>query len=162
MITLQKMNEEEFRAFKKFSVSDYAADLMSGQNLSREQALKDAATEFDEALPDGLETEDSFIMNIKDTNGNRVGWIEFKYYTRDDDGKRYVFLEDLLIFEPERRKGFAAAAIDEMNTLAEKDDCSSSELFVWDHNPGGMSLYEKCGYKSSRRGEGGTCMVKKL
>jgi GNAT superfamily N-acetyltransferase len=101
-------------------------------------------------------------MNIKDANENRVGWIEFKYYAHNDDDQKFVFLEDLLIFEPERKKGFAAAAIAEMNTLAKKDGCSSSELFVWDHNPGGMRLYEKCGYTPSCRGEGGTHMVKIL
>ena len=155
------MTEEEFRAFKKYSVDDYAVDLMKGQGLSHEQALTDAAAEFDRTLPDGLETENCFLMNIKDANENRAGWIEFKYYT-NEEGKKWVFLEDLLIFESERRKGFASAAIDEMNVLAKKDGCSSSVLFVWDHNPGGMRLYEKCEYKPYSREEGGTIMVKEL
>ena len=70
-----------------------------------------------------------------------------KYYTREDDGRYCVFLEDLLIFESERRKGFASAAIREMNELARQDGCASSVLFMRDHNPGGMRLYEKCGYR---------------
>ena len=90
------------------------------------------------------------------------GRIYFKYYTREDDDQYYVFLEDLLIFESERRRGFASAAIHEMNTLARQDGCSSSVLFVWDHNPEGMSLYEKCGYKPYNREEGGTYMVREL
>ena len=102
------------------------------------------------------------MMNVEDENENRVGWIYFKYYAREDDDQYYVFLEDLLIFESERRKGFASAAIHEMNTLARQDGCSSSVLFVWDHNPEGMSLYEKCGYKPYNRVEGGTYMVKEL
>ena len=101
-------------------------------------------------------------MNIEDGNKKKVGWIFFKYYSREGDGQYYVFLEDLLIFESERRRGFASAAIYEMNTLARQDGCSSSVLFVWDHNPEGMSLYEKCGYKPYNREEGGTYMVKEL
>lgn len=162
MITLRKMTEDEFRAFKMSSVADYAVDLMKGRHISPEQALMEAEKEFSADLPDGLDTEYSFMMNIEDGNENKVGWIFFKYYTREDDGQYYVFLEDLLIFEPERRKGFASAAIHEMNTLAQQDGCSSSVLFVWDHNPEGMNLYEKCGYKPSNREEGGIYMVKEL
>ena len=162
MMTLRKMTEDEFRAFKKSSVADYAVDLMKGRNISPEQALIEAEEEFDADLPDGLDTEYSFMMNIEDGNEKRVGWIYFKYYTREDDDQYYVFLEDLLIFESERRRGFASAAIYEMNTQARQDGCSSSVLFVWDHNPEGMSLYEKCGYKPYNREEGGTYMVKEL
>ncbi len=162
MITLQKMNKEEFRTFKEFSISDYAMDLMNGQNLSREQALNDAEEEFDGDLPDGLETKDSFVMNIVDANENRVGWIWFQYYSNEDDNIKWVFLEDLLIVESERRKGYASAAIEEMNVLAKKDGCTLSELFVWYHNPGGVSLYEKLGYKPFDPGKGGTYMRKVL
>ena len=156
------MTEDEFHAFKKTSVADYAVDLMKGQNISPEQALTEAEEEFDATLPDGLDTENSFMMNIEDAKRNRVGWIFFKYYVREEDDQYYVFLEDLLIYESERRKGFASAAIHEMNTLARQDGCSSSVLFVWGHNPEGMRLYEKCGYKPYNREEGGTYMVKEL
>ena len=162
MITLRKMTEDEFRAFKKSSVADYAVDLMKGRNISPEQALMEAEEEFDADLPDGPDTEYSFVMNVEAENEHRVGWVYFKYYAREDGDQYYVFLEDLLIFESERRKGFASAAIHEMNMLAKQDGCSSSVLFVWDHNPEGMSLYEKCGYAPYNRAEGGTYMVKEL
>ena len=162
MMTLRKMTEDEFRAFRKFSVADYAADLMKGRDKNPEKALMEAEAEFDADLPDGLDTEHSFMMNVEDANENRVGWIFFKYYVREEDDQYYVFLEDLLIYESERRKGFASASIHEMNTLARQDGCSSSVLFVWDHNPEGVGLYEKCGYKPYTREEGGTYMVKEL
>ena len=162
MVTLQKMNEEEFRTYMEFSVSDYAADLMKGRDISPERALKEAKEEFDGDLPGGLETKDSFVMNIVDANKNRVGWIWFYYFADEESDKMQVFLADLLIFESERRQGFASAAINKMNTLAKKDGCSSSLLFVWDHNPGGMSLYEKCEYKPYGRERGGTYMLKEL
>ena len=127
MMTLRKMTEDEFRAFKKFSVADYASDLMKGRDMNPEQALMEAEMEFGADLPDGLDTECSFMMNIEDGNENKVGWIFFKYYSRE-----------------------------------RQDGCSSSVLFVWDHNPEGMSLYEKCGYKPYNREEGGTYMVKEL
>ncbi len=162
MITLHGMNEEEFRGFRESSVSDYAEDLMKGRGLGREQALREAEKEFDEILPDGLETEHGFLMHIEDANGNRVGWICFRYYRREDDGRYDVFLEDLLIFGSERRKGFASAAIDAMNAMAKRFGCASSVLYVWDHTPEGMRLYEKCGYRPKRREGEGTIMGKEL
>ncbi len=161
MITLRKMDEEEFCAFRETSISDYAEDLLSGQDMDREQALSAAENEFDGTLPDGLGTEHSFIMNVEDARGNRVGWIFFKYYVGEDD-EFFVFLEDLLIFEGERRKGYASEAIREMNEQARRDGCSSSLLFVWDHNPAGMRLYEKCGYTPDDHETGGTYMIRKL
>ena len=59
------MTEDVFRAFKKSSVADYAVDLMKGRNISLEQALMEAEEEFDADLPDGLDTEYSFMMNLK-------------------------------------------------------------------------------------------------
>ena len=137
MITLIRMTEEEFWVFRESSIADYADDLTTGQNVSRLQAVKE------------------------DSNGKNVGWIWFEYDTKDN-GTQQVFLCDLLIFESERRKGFASASIDAMNALAKKDGCSSSVLFVWDHNPGGIALYEKNGYMLSERGEGGSFMLKEL
>ena len=162
MITLHKMTEDGFRAFRQSSVSEYTSDLMKGRELSPEQALKEAEEEFDMILPDGLETKYSYLMNIEDANENKVGWIFFKYIANGEDDQSYVFLEDLLIFKSERRKGFASAAIKEMNTQAKKDGCSSSALFVWDHNPDGLRLYKKCGYKVESNAAGGVYMVKEL
>ena len=35
----------------------------------------EAEAEFDADLPDGLDTEHSFVMNIEDGNEKRVGWM---------------------------------------------------------------------------------------
>jgi len=112
------MTEKEFRAFKKYSVADYAEDLIKGQSMSREQALMDAEKEFDRGLPDGLGTADNFLMNIENANGKNVGWIWFQYDINGDSNTKQVFLADLLIFESERRQGYASAALNEMNTCA--------------------------------------------
>ena len=82
-MTLRKMTEDEFRAFKKFSVADYAVDLKKGRDMNPEQALMEAEKEFSADLPDGLDTECSFMMNIEDGNENKVGWIYFKYRSEE-------------------------------------------------------------------------------
>ena len=161
MIELLKMNETEFAVFKEYSVADYAEDLMKEKDITREQALFDASKEFDAGLPEGPDTKNSFVMNIQDESGKILGRIWYEYET-DEEGNLSVFLCDLLIFEQERRKGHASSAIFQMNRLAKADGCLYSSLFVWNHNPAGMSLYEKCGYRPGAGGEGGIFMIKKL
>ena len=162
MVTLKKMSEKEFLDYKEFSISEYAQDLTKGKNISYEQARIDAKKEFEFGLPNGLDTKNSFLMNIVAKDGEKVGWLWFQYDTNEEGNSKQVFLADLFIFESERRKGYASDAINEMNRIAKNDCCSSSALFVWEHNPKGLGLYEKCGYKYFQQGEGGIFMLKEL
>ena len=162
MITFNKMTEKEFLDYKEFTIAGYAQELVKGKNISYERARIDAKNEFEFGLPNGLDTENSFLMNIVAEDGKKVGWIWFQYDTNREGNSKQVFLADLLIFESERRKGYAFEAINEMNSIAKNDCCSSSALFVWDHNPEGLELYEKCGYKPYQQGNGGLFMLKEL
>ncbi|MBO4832162.1 MAG: GNAT family N-acetyltransferase [Oscillospiraceae bacterium] len=161
MVRLRKMTGEEFQRFKEYSIADYAKDLIRGKGLDREQALSESEKDFEGSLPEGTETEGQFLMTIED--GQRrtgVGWIWFFYET--EDGIRQVWLNDFLIHEDERRKGYATAAISEMERIAKNDGCARSALLVWDHNPAGYDLYRKCGYGTAKQMQGGSVMKKDL
>ena len=162
MVTLKKMTEKEFLDYKEFSISEYAKDLVKGKNRTQEQARNDAKKEFEFGLPNGLDTKNSFLMNIEDEDGKTVGWLWFQYGTNKEGNSKQVFLADLFIFESERRKGYASDAINEMNKMAKNDCCSSSALFVWEHNSKGLGLYEKYGYKYFQQSDGGIFMLKEL
>ena len=163
MIQLRKMTEAEFQHFRVFSIADYAEDLIRGQDLSREQALRDSEENFSALLPDGLDTEGSFLMEIEDPQrGKDVGWIWFFFTPGEDEDTSLVFLSDFLIDEEERRKGYATAALHEMNRIAKAAGCRRSTLCVREHNPGGKSLYETCGCLPAESAEGGICMIKGL
>ena len=161
MIEFKKMSEEEYSKFWEYSVSEYANDLMNGENLDRETALKKAESEFGEMLYDGPDTEDHFVMTIRDVQrGKEVGWIWYCYEI--GEGVNQVFLCDFLIFEDERRKGYASAALVEMEQRAKADGGTAAALFVWDHNAAGAALYRKCGYAPEERDVGGVTMKKTL
>ena len=161
MIEFKKMSEAEYSQFRKFSVSEYAKDLMNGENLDYDTALEKAEREFSGMLSDGLDTEDHFVMMVKDVqSGKEVGWIWYCYVTDEDD--KQVFLCDFLIFEDDRRKGYASAALAEMERRAKTDGCDAAALFVWEHNGPGVALYRKCGYKPGKQDDGGISMRKQL
>lgn len=161
MIEFQKMSETEYQQFRQFSVSEYAKDLMNGEKLNHNAAAKKAEREFSELLTNGPDTEGHFVMMIKDTqSGKEVGWIWYCYVTGEDE--KYVFLCDFLIYEDNRRKGYASAALAEMERVAKADGCYAAALFVWDHNEPGVALYRKCGYTPGKQDDGGVNMKKQL
>ena len=161
MVILRRMTEPEYLRFKAYSIHDYAKDLMDGQGLGLEQALEEARKEHEAILPDGRETKDQSLMTVTDAQSSEaVGGIWFFYEARD--GVRRVWLCDFVIDEAKRRKGYATAALAEMERMAKADGCTESVLFVWDHNPAGYGLYQKCGYAAIRRGDGGSVMKKSL
>ena len=161
MIELQKMSEAKYSQFRKYSVFEYAKDLMNGENLDHNAAVKKAEKEFSEMLTDGLNTENHFVMMIRDAqSGNEVGWIWYCYVMNEDD--KQVFLCDFLIYEDNRRKGYASAALAEMERVAKADGCYAAALFVWDHNEPAVALYRKCGYIPGEPDDGGVSMKKQL
>ncbi len=161
MIEFQKMTEAEYSQFREFSIAEYAKDLMNGEDLDHESALKNAEREFSEMLPDGPGTENQFVMMIKDAqSGKEVGWIWYSYEMDEDE--KQVFLCDFLIYENDRRKGYASAALAEMERRAKADGCETAALFVWDHNEPGVALYRKCGYTPEEQDDGGVSMEKQL
>lgn len=160
-VRLRKMDLREFEAFREYSTNDYAKDLMKNQNISLEDALKQAMTEFLDMLPEGIETKDNSLMMIEDENSKKaVGIIWYLY--EFTEGIKQVFLNDLLIYEEERRKGYAMSALSEMVHNAAKAGCKESIIYVWKHNPSGISLYTKCGYVSFRELEDGMYMRKEI
>ncbi len=161
MIALREMTGEEFQRFKAQSIARYAKDLMTGEDFDEEDALANAKEVFEDTLPDGLDTEDQYLMTIEDAeSGKDVGQIWF--FCEEAEEGRQVWLTDFAIREEEGLKGYAAAALTEMERIAKAAGCVRSALFVWDHNPEGCELYRKCGYEAVEHEDGGSVMKKAL
>ena len=159
-VSLRRMTAEEFAHFADSSARDYAEGLIKS-GIPREQARRQALEEFMGQLPGGVETPDHFLMTLLDApSGRPVGALWYLYEWTA--GTRQVFLNDLLILASERRKGYASAALLEMERRAGIDGCGESVVFVWAHNFPGLSLYRKCGYTVIRETNGGAYLKKAL
>ena len=153
-VRLRRMTGEEFEAFHQRSVEDYAQNLARDQKLSGEDVLRQAEREFAQIVPQGLETPDNELMMIEDARtGRSVGVIWF--VLEEDDGVKVAFLSDFFIEEAYRRRGYAAAALREMQRRAKEAGCAECRLFVWSHNAPALRLYEKCGYEVLRQTRAG-------
>ena len=158
-VQLRKMNTREFQQFKRYSIEDYSKDLMENSEMSFEEAMIQSKKEFTEMLTDGVDTPDTELMVIEDTDTQKkVGVIWYLYEVTD--GIKHTFLSDFVIKEEERRKGYATAALYEMEKRASMNGCTECRLFVWKHNPKGIKLYTKVGYTEFRDEDDGMYMKK--
>lgn len=149
-VRLRRMNEREFEAFHQKSVEEYAQNLIRDQRLSAQDALRQADKEFTQIVPRGIKTPGNELMIIEDARtGQDVGAMWF--VLEEDDGVKIAFLSDFWIEEAYRRRGYAAAALGEMQKKAQEAGCEECRLFVWESNEPAMRLYGKCGYTVLRQ-----------
>ena len=158
-IQLREMSLEEFKIFSENSIFDYANDLVKSSNITMDEARIQAQGEFEEMLPNGLETKDNdlrIIVDVAEQKAVGIIWYLFEM----TDGIKQVFLSDFIIKEEEHRKGYAYAALIEMEGDAKRNGCVESIIYVWKHNSPGINLYTKCGYVAFRELDDGMYMKK--
>lgn len=158
-IRLRKMTLQEYNTFYNYSINNHANELMKEINISLDVALCQTEAEVKEMLPDGLDTKDNSLMVVEDISDSRnIGFIWYLYELTDDIPQ--VFLSDFVIKEQERQKGYATAALNEMEKTAITCGCKESVLFVAKENIPAQKLYAKCGYAFLRNMGDGMFMKK--
>lgn len=160
-IKLRKMTLQEYNVFYDYSSNQHANELMRELNISFDKALHETETELKEMLPDGLDTKNNSLMVIEDTLDSKiVGFMWYLYELTNDI--QQVFLCDFVIQKQERQKGYATAALYEMEKIAKSCGCEESVLFVANENVPAQKLYTKCGYIFLKNNGNGMFMKKKL
>jgi len=159
MVSLRQMTPAEFNVFSEYSVCDYANGLVASPGIDASTAAEKAWEEFTDMLPNGPDTPGNALMIIE-ADCRPVGVIWYLYEVTD--GVHHVFLSDFVIAPAERRKGYAAAALFEMEKDAAIHGCIESRLHVWNGNSAALNLYAKCGYIPLRHTDDGVYMKKVL
>ncbi len=160
-IRLRTMTAREYGDFLTYSKIHHADELMKEINLTADEALQETEKELKEMLPDGLDTKDNHLMVIEEMADQRI--VGFIWYLSEwTGGVKQVFLCDFVIYEPERRKGYATAALGEMEKHAKTHGCEESVLFVANDNAAARNLYAKCGYVFLKKDDYGNFLKKQL
>lgn len=160
-VQLREMSMEEFKIFSENSIFDYANDLVKSSGITMDEALIQAQREFEEMLPNGLETKDNILRVIVDVCEQKAVGIIW-YLLEWTDNVKQVFVNDFVINDEERRRGYASAALTEMEQDAWRNECVESIIYVWKHNLPGFNLYTKCGHVTFRELDDGMYMKKGL
>lgn len=148
MIELVDLPKERFPAYRDALVRDYAKDKVWAGAWSSEEAPRRAAADVDGLLKDGTDTEGHYLYLLQDpSKAEEVGvvWIA----VLDSSVGRSIWIYDIQIHEPFRRKGHATRALRAVEERATELGADKVELHVFGHNPAARALYEKVGYETT-------------
>lgn len=145
MVDLTPLPEERFPAFREHLAGHYAKDKVDAGVWSPEEAPRRARADLDGLLPDGTSTRDHFLYEIRDAStSEEVGTLWFA--VQDRGAGRGVWIYDIEIHAPFRRKGYAKKALVAAEKRAADLGADKIELHVFGHNGGARALYEASGY----------------
>ncbi|MBI5929546.1 MAG: GNAT family N-acetyltransferase [Chloroflexi bacterium] len=148
MTRLNPMTDAELVSFLDYMIDDYAAEKVRAGNWPEDKALELSKAEFDQLLPNGVNSPDQYLFSIFDeTKGQNVGAIWFA--VRGEGGNKSAWIYDLLIHEQFRRQGYATQAMLTLEDEVKKLGLSTIGLHVFGHNPSAYALYQKIGYATT-------------
>lgn len=88
-----------------------------------------------------------------------TGWISLIYLPKISKFHRgHVYVDELWVAPPYRRKGYAKALMTQADQLARTLQASGIRLYVNTENPCAKKLYERCGFHN----QGTACFMEKI
>lgn len=141
------MTRQEFSSWRAKSVAEYATEMAESGSASPEEAEAASVAQFDQTLPDGLETADHRFLCLE--AGGEVVATNWILHHRNP-GTSFVY--GVEVSEGHRGKGYGRAAmvIGEQATLDAGD--THLALNVFGHNAVAISMYEAMGYRAYDHG----------
>lgn len=144
-ITFKKINTEEFSVFSKWSVKNYADNLIkSGDEKFRFKARKAAKSEFNDIFPDGADSVDNYLYVIINEDSEKIGVIGYQKSPFEENA---AFVTENVIKEDYRGKGYGKSAFVMLQEDAKEKGFVKMALNCFKHTPVSFAMYEKNGFK---------------
>jgi RimJ/RimL family protein N-acetyltransferase len=148
MVRLVPMTEEEFAAYLKTSIPDYANEHVESGQWRSEEALALSQEEHRKLLPEGLRTPDHYLFTLRaDKSDARVG--ELWYGIRREGLVTAVWIYWIGIHEAFRRHGHATAALRAAEIAAPALGADRVQLHVFGKNAPARATYTRAGFIES-------------
>jgi ribosomal protein S18 acetylase RimI-like enzyme len=142
-ISVRPMTAAEYELWQPRAIANFAADSSRASGAALEEAVVLANTTFHTLLPQGLDSERSWLLVILDHDGTEVGtlWIGPQ---RDRSDAAYVF--EIEIHEPHRGRGIGRAAMLLAEKVVAQAGMTELGLNVFGFNETARHLYDSLGY----------------
>jgi GNAT superfamily N-acetyltransferase len=138
------MDQPAYERWLATSIPEFAQEKVEAGTWPESEALERSAQSYRELLRDGLETPGHVIRSIVTEDGQRVGHV---WWTPTDrPSGRVAFIYDIAVYPDHRRRGYAQAALAEVEAWAREHGCAGVQLHVHGANTGARQLYLRAGF----------------
>jgi RimJ/RimL family protein N-acetyltransferase len=142
-VRFDRMTPREFVEFRESDTSNNEEQIRTGL-WSRDEAPALARKEFDERLPQGLDTPDHYLVTIRSGPDDRP--VGCAWYTLSRRATLNVVYIHWLGIRPEAEgHGYATAAISRIESEARRLGASRLVGVVWGENPGMWEVIRRRG-----------------
>ncbi|WP_437587716.1 GNAT family N-acetyltransferase [Sorangium sp. So ce1000] len=143
-VALRPIEAAELDAFVELVVSSYARERASAVDAWTEDTRRNARSQVQALLPQGLATPDQHLYSVLEGNAV-VGhlWIGMN----DVDGFRSAFIYDIHLCEDARGRGLGRQVMALAEETARGLGARDIELHVFAQNTRARRLYEGLGYR---------------
>jgi ribosomal protein S18 acetylase RimI-like enzyme len=156
MTILTPMSRFAYESYREASARGYADDNVAAGRWPEEGALQRSYDSFDELLPQGTDTPDNYLFDIRDEAANAIVGVLW-FAVVEKKGIKSAFVYDIEIWPEFRRQGHARRAFVALEALVAELGLTDIGLHVFGHNVGAQTLYRSLGY-----GITGINMLKRL
>ncbi|KAF1677673.1 GNAT family N-acetyltransferase [Bacillus sp. SKDU12] len=143
-LTLEDMTVEEFEAFRRMSVQNYAKQNITSGTWTKDEALEKSEQAYRNMVPEGRNSSNHYFWNIINEQGERMGWLWM--YADPLHPQKEAFIYSFGIYEAFCRKGLAQLALKTLDEKAKELGVERLALHVFAHNETAVHLYQKMGY----------------
>ncbi len=154
------MTKLEYQEYAMCSQNRYAQAGARAVGISIEIARQKANAQFEELLPDGLQTQNQHLYAIIKDDKLPIGIMWFAQVS--SDGCNEEFLYDIEIEAEYRGQGLGKKAMELFEAKARELKLDTLGLHVFYDNEVACALYKKIGYAEIKSGKGSMVMRKKL
>lgn len=159
-VNLVKMSREEFAVYAKWSVKNYADNLIdSGTEKFRFKAKKEAKAEFNDVFPDGADSNDTYLYVVTNENNKKIGVIGYQKSPFEENA---AFVIENVIKEEYRGKGYGKSAFVLLQEDARKKGFPKMVLNAFKHAPISFGMYTRNGFRVIEDYDGSVIMEKYL
>jgi GNAT superfamily N-acetyltransferase len=139
------MNAAQFSKMRDRNIVAYADDMVRIGTWGQADAPERAREEVDRLLPGGLGSPGHHLMAILSDEGTDVGavWFGVEPTPTGEAG----FIHWLEVFAPYRRRGYAKAALAEVEEFLIEKGVRRLGVSLFSHATAAVALYEHSGYQ---------------
>jgi GNAT superfamily N-acetyltransferase len=144
-ITLVPMTPAEYDEWQRAGIAVYAQEFVDSGILKPDEARERAEKDYDNLLPDGLDTKNQLFWSARDESGTTVGSIWIALIPERTPSHSFVYALD--VNADQRRKGYGQAIMEAAMQECHDRGVGSMGLNVFGHNDTARRLYERLGFQ---------------